>query len=129
MMVCHKCDNRLCVRPDHLFLGTGSDNMKDCASKGRLHSQKHPERMRGDANPMRRFPERAAHGERNGARRHPERLQRGEGHVAAKLSNKDAAKIKGRYASGGVSQRSLAAEYGITQRAVWDVIHGKSYAA
>jgi hypothetical protein len=33
--VLHRCDTPACVRPDHLFLGSQADNMKDCASKGR----------------------------------------------------------------------------------------------
>lgn len=35
MMVLHRCDNRPCVRPDHLFLGTSLDNVRDMFSKGR----------------------------------------------------------------------------------------------
>ena len=35
LKVSHKCDNRVCVRPDHLFQGTQSDNMQDAQSKGR----------------------------------------------------------------------------------------------
>ena len=35
MCVCHRCDVNLCVRPDHLFLGTSADNAKDCTDKGR----------------------------------------------------------------------------------------------
>ena len=35
MYVLHKCDNKKCVRPSHLFIGTQSDNINDCVAKGR----------------------------------------------------------------------------------------------
>lgn len=41
--VCHSCDNRKCIRPSHLFVGTHLDNQKDCTNKGRrLNGSEHP---------------------------------------------------------------------------------------
>lgn len=36
--VLHKCDNRLCVRPEHLFVGTEQDNVDDMMAKGRFRA-------------------------------------------------------------------------------------------
>ena len=54
LLVLHRCDNPLCVRPDHLFLGTHADNAQDAKRKGRLQSA----RNQGEAHGMAKLTER-----------------------------------------------------------------------
>lgn len=57
LCVCHRCDVRSCVNPDHLFLGTNADNMADKIRKGRGTPVP---RLRGSANASARLTEERA---------------------------------------------------------------------
>ena len=55
LRVLHKCDNPPCVNPDHLFLGTQQENIKDMISKGRMYDRS------GTRNPKAKLNEKDIH--------------------------------------------------------------------
>ena len=87
LCVLHYCDTPACVNPNHLYVGTHADNVKDKVRKGRQAkgerhgSITHPEKLaRGDKHYSRINPEKLVRGERHWARAYPEKLARGKRH-------------------------------------------------
>lgn len=114
IMVLHKCDNRKCVNPDHLFLGDHLTNMKDMTVKGR--------QAKGDRHYSVTQPWAIARGDRHGSRVHPEKRPKGELHGSAVLTECDVIEIRRRYAV-GETQRSLARQFGVHQRSVYRIVN------
>lgn len=104
MCVLHRCDNRSCVRPDHLWCGSKKDNSQDALRKGRLDTT--PPHLRANWRPGR------SKGELNGS---------------AKLTALVAAEIRERYARGAL-QRELADAYRVSQVAISKVVRGATWA-
>lgn len=98
LSVLHRCDNPPCVRPDHLFLGTQSDNQRDMTTKGR-HFR----------------------GERASALRLAIGINRGERNVFAKLTEEQVKEIRAMHAA-GVEQATIAAEFNVHAKTIGSVV-------
>lgn len=88
--VLHKCDNRKCCNPAHLFLGSMRTNLLDAYSKGR-------------------------------------KTQPRSQHKNAKLTPAAVRSIRSQYAMGSKTQVQLAAEFGVSQRAISLVVRAETY--
>lgn len=106
--VCHHCDNRRCIRPDHLFVGTRSDNMKDMVQKGRG----------GVVAPT---------GDQHYARLHPELVSRGEARPNAKLTADTVRVARKSWTAGEFSKSQLALRLGVTLPTVCDFIARRTW--
>lgn len=116
MFVCHKCDTPRCVNPDHLFLGTPGDNMRDKVAKGR--------QAQGDRNGSRTRPDRLPRGERHGRRTMPASTARGGRHGNAKLTEEIVAYIR---TQRSVSHAVLAARFGVNRSVISEIQAGKTW--
>ena len=96
--VLHRCNNRPCCNPEHLYDGTLSQNALDAVAAG-TSSVLRPDHPRA----------------------------RGESSGMSKLTNQAVREIRERYAAGGVTQQQLADVYGVSQSKISDVVNRRTW--
>ncbi len=97
LWVLHHCDNPQCVRPDHLYLGTATDNAHDRDIRNR--------------------------GSRGAAHAAKMTVRRGSQNKRAKLTESQVAEIRRRYTGRYGQQQELAEEYGIHRMTLHRIVH------
>lgn len=101
--ICHRCDNRLCVNPSHLFTGTSADNIADMHSKGR-----------------------EARGFSHGTRTRPEAIRKGVAHHMAKLTEVQVREIRAMYQT-QPSYGAIAKRMGVSETSIRYIIARKTW--
>ncbi len=99
LCVLHQCDNRRCVRPEHLFLGTKKDNAQDAIAKDRFTT-----------------------GERNGVRKKKELHKITDAEVSEIIQRYGGRK---RYERGNVTYKQIANDYGVSKTLIIFILQGK----
>lgn len=105
LFVCHRCDVRSCVNPNHLFLGTPAENAQDCANKGRGFFNR-PE---------------SAHARTKGAKK-----RSGTKHGMARFSEADLQIIRA-LSENGYNGQVIANTFGCDRSVINKILAGKTY--
>ena len=131
----HTCDVRNCVNPNHLYIGTQPENIRDTVSRNR-QAKGDKCGVRGNKNGTYTHPEKVARGEKHGLILHPECVQRGTSHwtkqhpekvakgVAAgnaSLNEEQVVEIRKLYQA-GISQKVLSEQFNTGTRNISKIV-------
>ena len=111
LLVCHKCDNRKCINPDHLWQGTQKENIEDCIRKNRKNTKsgwKHSEETK----------EKFKNRKRNTV------YVKGIQHGGCKLKEKDVMEIRQLSAS-GMKQKEISNKFNVHSSTISNIVRGK----
>jgi hypothetical protein len=89
LWVLHHCDVKLCLRPNHLYLGTPKDNSRDMMARGQIAT--------GERNGKHTHPESTPRGDQHWAHLHPECILRGIANPSAKLTEDQVRQIRAEF--------------------------------
>lgn len=110
--VCHKCDNKKCLNPEHLWLGTQKENIQDAKNKGRLPDQRGRKHTEETLKKLKLRP-------------HSDR--RGEKHHLTKLCNNDVFEIR-KLLEMGLRQSEIAKKFDVNQTVISNIKLKKRWA-